>query len=1060
MILHAKISGSFDESGLIEYEVLTGATFTETYNEELDSGSIVITHIKDRISIKPYDWVRVYDDDGKFAKTYLVDNYVERQINILEPYYEYTIELMSETKILEKIQLPNRQWQHSFNADGTEKRKKIREIIESVMKSYVPRVKIADETEQYGFKYDYLIDFSDVSDSTKAIYKRFDHDSRDISLSQPTLRQCLTALMTQVGCIPTIKDGKLGYLDLRAEPTAMTLDTASFNQVQRSASSDSFVNTLISQGENILDADNATINETVGFRDRSKVFLKQLENLYIETRYPIYKVNRLTMKAWVSSSLEGYWQSFVLSDLTSVYITQTAITTHDGSQQIMAEIGHGTQYAVTMTEQRFIIYSADAVNGKPTISRTISVADTPLPAGGNTAIVWSGPLQAGETLYAYVGKAVLQGSDEAGWVYRTVLEEDVYAKYQLTQDITPLCVEESKRQLLDTDFLTMTKANITDISDLARYYYGTVGYQIGGKTIEGWSSTYTYVMANSWWEIIGSGANQRTKTYIENITDAILYPTELQKLVFGSITTERIIAKDNYEIWVYGLENNTSVTKQANFTSWYFDIEYQPLNSLSVRYSKEEEIPIAYEQLDSPADSISSMDYLAAHETDSVNRLGNPVVSINQYADDAHWSQVRFFNGAPLRYQDSTIFQIVYSFDFNGTAVNYFGSKDFVIKNYNTAIITKYRAYQYVDYSQAITRKENEKVWVLITQKNYPNMDEKVTFGAIYSGGNAQRSKNALASPFLNGWGQPLEVGCQATVWGESTNSYKNEMSVLTYKASIALNQEEFDNASAGLRMLYDSDYDKIGGGVPQGWYMWPETAHERRSVGWMTSITATYDLTEINPSQSDLEDELEIIAGMPRIYNFTNLPYSIDSDAPNTEIVSLKDKRYDKDFGEILNQTLQFEYYNDDGTIEFGEFFADSVSWRPQSGWSRGVIADDQFYNAHWKMSETEYTYAGNAGEIIDPPYQYISVTNTNITIDWDRVDMQGIGCVRGVLFKAENGIVRIRDCYEISPDHEPDAGEQTTYHIILNDTKTQKAFVIDEETGIPYLSHEIDEL
>ena len=1080
MILHAKISSSFDENGLIEYEVLTGATFTETYNEELDSGSIVITHIKERIPIRPYDWVRVYDDDGNFAKTYLVDNYVERQINILEPYYEYTIELMSETKILEKIQLPNRQWQHSFNADGTETRKKIREIIESVMKSYVPRVKIADETQQYGYRYGYLIDFGGLSDQNSAIYKRLDHDARDISLSQPTLRQCLTALMTQVGCIPTIKDGELGYLDLRADPTPMTLSADSFSQVQRSASSDSFVNTLISQGENILDADNATVNETIGFRDRNKVFLKQLENLYLETRYPIYKVTKLDINAWTSTKLRiemkptGDLDDFIIDDVGYAYKYD------EGVWKPRARFYNTGSGYFEVSERKLIFGTLDSegifhITSTKTKGSTLTI--DPIPSAQDEW--WDYPEASDPNIaMIYVAKVQIRpGQHEKHLFWRFsfgATYDPAAGRYWWTTgeftllfrtDITTLCVEQTKRQLLDTDFLTMTDSNITDMESLSKYYYGTVGYQIGGKTIEGWSNTYTYTMANSWWEIIGSGANQRTKTYIENITNRLLGSIKDSDYMNTAILNETffgfdVLTNDNWEydsISVLGYDPEED--EPMNYANWFFDIEYQPLNSLSVRYSKEEkEIPIPFEQLDSPADSISSMDYLAAHETDSVNRLGNPVVSINQYADDAHWSQVRFFGGAPLRYQDSTIFQITYSFDFNGTAVNYFGSKDFVIKNYNTAIITKYRAYQYMDYSQAITRKENDKVWVLISKKNYPDMDEKVTFGTLYSEELASQSESGLASPFMDAEGHPLTVGYQATQFGENAAAYKNEMSVLTYKNSIILNQEDFDNASAGLRILIDSEYDQIGGGKPQGWYMWPEALHDVRTVGWMTDIGSSYGITPINPDPSEVSDFMGVVANMPAIYGadgFTTLPFSKDDGVPSAQIISLKNKRYDKDYGEVLNQTLQFEYYSDDGSIKFGEFFADSISWKPQNGWRRGIIADADFLDDHWDMSDEEYEYVGTVGDIIDHPYNLISVTGRSLTIDWDRFDYIGVGKCRGVLFKAEDGKVRIRDCYEIAGGQ----GEET-FHIILNDTKTQKAFVIDEETGIPYLSHEIDEL
>lgn len=1073
MKLHAKISSSFDSQGLIEHEVLTGATFASTYNEELDSGTIVITHLQSRLNINPYDWVRVYSEAYQeggqtrrdFDKLYLVDNYVERQINILQPYYEYTIELMSETKLLEKTQLPNRQWQHSFNADGTESRKTIYEIIHEVCEAYIPRIKVYSSTDPRGFTYEPLIT---ESQGLQGLQAKFDVPARDISLSQPTFRQCITALMTQVGCIPMVKDGKLTYLDLRAKPTEMTLNPESFNQVQRSASSDSFVNQIVNQGDNILDADNRTVSESLGFRDRDKVFLKQTENLYLETRYPIYKVTRLVMHSWIKATLEAYRQSAIFSDTTSVAVVNSTITSYQGSQQVMVEMMNGTQYAATMREQKIITYTADAVSGIPTISRIITLSDLPLPASPNTAIAWSGPLQAGEDFYTYIGKATLEGSDETAWIVESNLQEDVYADYRTDDDITALCVEQSKRQLLDTDFLQMTNANIRSTEELAQFYYGTVGYEIGGRKIEGWSDTYTYFGSDSWWETITTGGNARTVTYIENITNKIQYPIKLQEYLVGNATNEHIFAKTSYKVAYRGF---SETQPRNNFANWFFDIEYQPLNSLNVKYSKSREIPIPYEQLDSPDSAISSMDALSLNERDTVERLGNPVMSINQYAADEYFSQIKHFDGSPLEYQNHTVFQIVYSFDFNGTAANYFASEGYVIKNYQTAIMTKYRAYQYIDYSQAITRKENDKVYVLLSKTKYYDMDDKVTFGTLVGDHYLTDSKLGLLSPF-GATANPLEVGYQYKL----PYAYKNEMSVVTYGASVILNQEDFDNVSAGLHLLSETQYNDIGGGVPQGWYMWQDSAHIRRTVGWMEGISEAYAVSEDNPTEEEIQDYLQIVADMPKISNFTPLPVGMDNHYEAFQIISLKEKYYYKDFGEILNQSLQFEYYSDDGSIRLGAYFADAVSWKGRDGWQLGVIADQEAYR---ELSDAEYEIDPSAVEPISDHITYDASEMCFEATHWptytEIIEGQGYlryihdsndhAVIKVILYKTTSSGTFARDCYEIDaggpiPQASSILLHPYRYYVRLNDTKTQKVFEIDEDTHIPYLKYEANHL
>ena len=55
-----------------EYEIAQGATFSEEYNETLDSGAIRIPHISQIENLRPYDDVYIYEsgyDFNEFIKT-------------------------------------------------------------------------------------------------------------------------------------------------------------------------------------------------------------------------------------------------------------------------------------------------------------------------------------------------------------------------------------------------------------------------------------------------------------------------------------------------------------------------------------------------------------------------------------------------------------------------------------------------------------------------------------------------------------------------------------------------------------------------------------------------------------------------------------------------------------------------------------------------------------------------------------------------------------------------------------------------------------------------------
>ena len=102
--------------------------------------------------------------------------------------------------------------------------------------------------------------------------------------------------MNQVSCIPTVNELKLGYLDFKDDNGKFDIDGDysvgnTVNYVNKSLSSDSFVNTIVNMSSNVLDSENEVISETLGFRDRGSVVLKQKENLVLETKFPIYKIN-------------------------------------------------------------------------------------------------------------------------------------------------------------------------------------------------------------------------------------------------------------------------------------------------------------------------------------------------------------------------------------------------------------------------------------------------------------------------------------------------------------------------------------------------------------------------------------------------------------------------------------------------------------------------------------------------------------------------------------------------------------------------------------------------
>ena len=114
------------------YDLIAGSVLKDNFNETLDSGSIHLTNVyeEDRLHINPYDYVYIFDADSEYHKYFLVDSFIESYVNITGKIYDYQIDLMSETKILEKIQLPNRTVIHSLNERQTVIREQIEHFCE------------------------------------------------------------------------------------------------------------------------------------------------------------------------------------------------------------------------------------------------------------------------------------------------------------------------------------------------------------------------------------------------------------------------------------------------------------------------------------------------------------------------------------------------------------------------------------------------------------------------------------------------------------------------------------------------------------------------------------------------------------------------------------------------------------------------------------------------------------------------------------------------------------------------------------------------------------------
>lgn len=276
-----KIEAEFQRRHGERLEAVPGSVRTLNYSESLDTWKLVFKH-QGKIDIRPYDFVSVFLDGKKEAEM-LVDTTQEKMMrNSGEVFYDYTVSLMSETKLLEKIQLPNRSFTHAVGGNPRD----MYAVIQDLM-GYVPKLRTDGDP----------VPLVSLTDSVRAKFSGV--SCKDLSMSHPTLRQALTAVMSQAGCIPLVTNRELGFIDFNADTAFNANLLNTMDAEQYSNSSDSYVNSLVTNASDVLD-DNEVTETLIGFRNRTDGILRKRSNLAVNTALPIYRVNKMIMRSYGS----------------------------------------------------------------------------------------------------------------------------------------------------------------------------------------------------------------------------------------------------------------------------------------------------------------------------------------------------------------------------------------------------------------------------------------------------------------------------------------------------------------------------------------------------------------------------------------------------------------------------------------------------------------------------------------------------------------------------------------------------------------------------------------
>lgn len=875
--MKAYFSCSSGGYGSTAFQVVDGSTISEEYNETLDSATIRLAPVSSQLSdIQPY--TEVYLSQGSKSWMFLVDSFEETQLNNREDgkLYSYTISLMSMTKYLEKVQLPNICITHRENERDT-----LAEVIQRLF-LYVPKIKmiLAGTSWEYR-RFLSLDEDGSVAGYGKTLAEQFGQPCADLQLSQPTLRQALTAIMTQVGCIPIVKMHTISWLDLRVEQEESGFDDTEII-VSRSQSSDSFVNTLVNTSGGLLDNTGKSVSERLCFRDRDSLLLKQLENLKLETRFPIYRVEKLTAYA--------YFKTQTLH-LGACDTWRMPMAINRGASTLLLCMANDSEFMVEATESP--IYPA-SFSGKAYYLKQISNAvagvlwvkdaEYDVSFSGNTdpsiskafPSSWQSGINDGSHFVVVLGTLTISGlsgvtsmqvftaysvascdaqftnsyytNTEGAYTFSYIeYNYDVNAPRYL--DVTKLCKESSARSGLSVDYTALSAIASGDVDTFSEYYYSTFEYSIGGNEITGFSQNYTEIVQGIW---------SNTDSVIENICKRItgwvsaysnLSDTQADD-IFANIFDEYFpddtyTYMDNppavlndfdtpiviYEKTAGAIYNNLTPINpytggtNGSYATMFFDITYQPIASPNLRFTRKNSGGIPIEQLDSKQNGLSSVEKVSASEYETIARLGSDVVCIHQRVQNA--SDIVDLD---TTYGEYTIFKRTICYRPTFLEVDYYASKNYVLKNYFTSIITKYRAYQYVDFNQAVTRQECLHTFLEIRDdKAIPQGSDLLSISVDGSAtNNSTRPRDYL---FADGFWCELDDAkyplCKSArkYADDLTNYYVDEANITHSERFFAITALDFDNASKGIYV--DGTYisganhqstDDLGG-IPQRFY-------------------------------------------------------------------------------------------------------------------------------------------------------------------------------------------------------------------------------------------------
>ena len=1023
-----KVVAYIEDYGSQAFDVVVPCVYRETITEKLDSFSFSLAHLTTNLKLRPFQFVRVIDiEDNQIDKIMVIDNFDKSFVNLNGTiYYEYQINLMSPTKILEKVILPNRTILHSKLTTP----KTIGKVIEEMCDLYMPRVKRTIDNETWAYLP--LIDYTIVANDEK-----FNVNCPDLSWNTPSLREVLNTLMLVVGCLPRVVGYELSYIDLRQAKREFTIPTNKKFFVKTNNSSDSYINTLYTPLQNVLDEENTIVNEIICFRDVDNALLKQEENLVLTTDFPIESVKKLETSFPMELQVKVQVRPDNNIDIQHNQSGTATITNNTNNDILITRIKVVKPSSFVESEFK---YSGDIVATQDiTYQTTISAnsSDTFGILSGSTLII--------EVFYTmnsvdYIKSVPTPGDNSAITILQPAIPRF---------DITDFVYEKKQREQLEVDYTQVNDMTSVTRDTLIHNYYTTLSYTYGNNKIVGFSDKW------DWFEWYG------IREYV--FIDA-LYQWLLNNNSASTEVCESVLEQFGYESYTQlngtyidypdltGLIGQNDISPYGLFN---FYIEYRPFNLFTSKFHKEKEIPLELEQVDTQEASIPMFDEFSSREQEKANRLGNNIYYIVQ--PSAEYDELNDLENAQglleYNFDDTTIdiFQKETEYFSDFVDCNYAGSEHYIMQNYFTALQSKYRAYEYVDNSKATERKEITHTFVRVGRDLFRYGSDKVYCrNADFLGGIFAQTDNYKLNYAYEV--ADYSLGSDDTIY---SGAFKKDVSIITNKNSIIVAYNDLDNAGYGTCIKnYEGfvplDYQNNRsatfvrlGGLEQEWYI-HQNFDDEHIVGFQHKTLIDED---INLTSATFLSDVMLNASLPLNPNYDayyDIFYLRNQLTPITDesFFNRSGRVYYKSLDEKLNESVQFEYYTTEEDVVFGKYFNDlnilkgfgryeikgkwtnntsdfNENWHSSSSLAILDIVNHTYETAQFAIIEIDATYTG---------YKYL-IIQARDTITGKYADI--------FMFDYQKG---------------------NEFYFSLNDTKTDRVYALNETSQLYELSRKVE--